>query len=80
MNKRDPKKEKLDVLMKTPGKDYDCTTVSKKYWDKIWEGVLDYLVMLGFIKVDQKEELKYAISDYIRHSSPKGPQPQWGNP
>ncbi|MFQ5819658.1 MAG: hypothetical protein ACE5I5_06700 [Candidatus Heimdallarchaeota archaeon] len=78
MSAKDPNHVKLKNVMSKPGK--DCTAVSKKYWDTIWDGVLDYLEDLGLIQKSDRDDVRIAISDYIRHQSPKGPQPQWGNP
>lgn len=85
---KDPDKSKLKKLMEN--KDYDCTDVSKDYWDTIYKGVVDYLVKLDLIKIDDekdatkvkkaKEDVITAISDYIRHKGSDGPQPMWGNP
>jgi len=76
MKERDPKKEKLKEVMSKI--ENDLTGVSGAYWKRIYKGVLDYLEKLELIT--DRDAVKKAIKDYIRHQGSDGPQPMWGNP
>ncbi|MFQ6125675.1 MAG: hypothetical protein ACE5R6_13890 [Candidatus Heimdallarchaeota archaeon] len=76
MSEIDPGKIKLKKIMSK--EENKLEVVSKKYWDTIYKGVLDYLFDLKLIT--NKKAVQKAIIDYIRHQGSHGPQPMWGSP